>query len=48
MNETKNNYSSKFNLAIEKLGVEAGFDCFMNNVVNLPKSAIVGFVREVG
>lgn len=48
MNEAKNTYASKFNIAIQKLNIEAGLDSFMNNVMTLPKNSIISFVREVG
>jgi hypothetical protein len=37
MNESKNSFSSKFNMAIVKHNVDVRMDSFMSNIMTIPK-----------
>ena len=48
MNETKNYFSSRFTFVIEKLNIDVRMDCFMSNIMTVPKSAMVDIIRQLG
>lgn len=48
INENKNNFSSKFNVVIERLNIDVRMDAFMNNVMTVPKESMVKILRELG
>jgi hypothetical protein len=48
MNDSKNSFSSKFNLVIQKLNVDVRMDSFMNTIMTVPKDSLVKIIRELG
>jgi hypothetical protein len=48
VNENKNTFGNKFGQAVEKLNIEVLMDGFTNNVMTIPKEAMVKILRELG
>lgn len=48
VNDARNDFSSKFNEVIAKLKLDVRIDCFMNNIMTVPKDTMIKIIRELG
>lgn len=48
LNDVKNPFNYKFNLVIEKHNIEVRMDCFMNNIMTVPKESLISIIKELG